>query len=346
MGPVNSMDVLWYFLTLSLFTTYVVLDGFDLGAGLVHLLVARTEDEKRQVLAAIGPYWDGNEVWLIAGGGTLFFAFPNVFASSFSGFYLPLMLMLWCLILRGIAIEFRSHMQHPAWTPVWDLTFGASSILLCILFGAAAGNVIRGVPLDKNGEFFLPLWTDFTGRGELGVLDWYTVLVALLALTALGMHGAAWVALKVPPPFGRHVNGFAKKLWPALVLLTSFATVATLVVQPIALETFGNRPATFLLPIAMLGAILALKPALNGNGKSAFACTSAIVILMMATASATIYPTILPSNTSPELSLMIANSRTSAYGQAIGLIWWIPGMALVIGYFVFLYRRFAGQIES
>ena len=346
MDLVNSMEILWYILTLSLFTTYVVLDGFDLGAGLVHLFAARNDDEKRQVLAAIGPFWDGNEVWLIAGGGTLFFAFPNVFAASFSGFYLPLMLVLWCLILRGIAIEFRSHLQHPAWTPAWDLIFGGSSVLLCILFGAAAGNVIRGVPLDKNGEFFLPLWTDFTTRGELGVLDWYTVPVALLALAALGIHGAAWIALKVPPPFAARVNGFAKTLWPALVLLALPATVGTLVVRQAALETFVNRPVTFLLPIAMLGAILALKPALNGNGKSAFACTSAILILMMATAAATIFPAILPSTISPELSLTIANSKTSAYGQTIGLIWWIPGMALVIGYFVFLYRRFAGQIDS
>ncbi len=340
------MEILWYLLTLSLFTTYVVLDGFDLGAGLVHLLATRNDDEKRQVLAAIGPFWDGNEVWLIAGGGTLFFAFPNVFAASFSGFYLPLMLVLWCLILRGSAIEFRSHMRHPAWTPVWDVTFGASSILLCILFGAAAGNVIRGVPLDNNGEFFLPLWTDFTARGELGVLDWYTVLVALLALVALGIHGAAWVALKVPPPFKGRVTEFARRLWPALVLLALLATVGTLVVRPAALESFGNRPVTFLLPIGLLAAILALKPSLNGNSKSAFTCTSTILILMIATAAATIFPAILISTTSPELSLTIANSKTPTYGQTVGLIWWIPGMALVIGYFVFLYRRFAGQIEG
>ena len=346
MGLVNKMEILWYLLTLSLFTTYMVLDGFDLGAGLVHLLVAKTEEEKRQVLAAIGPYWDGNEVWLIAGGGTLFFAFPNVFAASFSGFYLPLMLVLWCLILRGIAIEFRNHIRHAAWTPAWDLAFAVSSILLCLLFGASAGNIIRGVPLDKNGEFFLPLWTDFSARGELGVLDWYTVLVALFALAALGMHGAAWVALKVRPPLADRVNSFAKRLWPALVGLALLATLGTLVVRPSALNTFVSRPITFLVPIGMLVAILAWKPALAANSKRAFNCTSAILVLMAGTAAATIFPALLPSSNSPELSLTIANSKTSTYGQTIGLIWWIPGMGLVIGYFVFLYRRFAGQIDS
>lgn len=346
MGHSNNMEILWYILTLSLFTTYVVLDGFDLGAGLVHLFVARNAGERRQVLAAIGPYWDGNEVWLIAGGGTLYFAFPKVFAASFSGFYLPLMLVLWCLTLRGIAIEFRNHIQHPAWTPAWDLAFGGSSVLLCILFGAAAGNIIRGVPLDKDGEFFLPLWTDFSARGELGVLDWYTILVALLALTALGMHGATWVALKVPQPFAGRVTLFARKLWPALVLLALTATIGTSVVRPTALEIFADRPITFLLPLGMLASILALRPAFGADGKRAFALTSAILVLMIATAAATIFPMLLPSTTAQQFSMTVANSITPAYGQTVGLMWWIPGMALVVGYFVFLYRRFAGPIDS
>ena len=187
---------LWFCLVAVMIAVYVVLDGFDLGAGIIHLLVARTDGERRQVLRSIGPVWDGNEVWLLAGGGTLYFAFPALYASSFSGFYLPLMMVLWLLILRGIAIEFRNHIDSPVWKPFWDVVFGGASALLAIFFGAALGNVVRGVPLDAAGDFFLPLWTNFGIGREVGILDWYTVLVAVAAFATLTVHGALWVALK------------------------------------------------------------------------------------------------------------------------------------------------------
>src|SRR5262249_14860787 len=151
---------------------YVVLDGFDLGAGIVHLFVARTEEERRIVLRSIGPFWDGNEVWLIAAGGTLYFAFPGLYASSFSRFYLPLMIVLWLLILRGVAIEFRAHTESLVMKPFWDVTFSFASGLLAIFYGAALGNVVRGVPLDASGYFFEPLWTDFRLGPETGIIDW------------------------------------------------------------------------------------------------------------------------------------------------------------------------------
>src|SRR5258707_60805 len=155
------METLWFCLVAVMITAYVVLDGFDLGAGIVHLLVARSDAERRQVIASIGPVWDGNEVWLIAAGGTLYFAFPALYASSFSGFYLPLMMVLWLLILRGIAIELRTHVDNRLWKSLWDVVFAGASTLLAVFFGAALGNVIRGVPLDHAGDFFLPLWTNF-----------------------------------------------------------------------------------------------------------------------------------------------------------------------------------------
>src|SRR5438876_4960268 len=170
------MGTIWFWVVAVMIVIYVLLDGFDLGAGTIHLLVAKTDEERRQVLGAIGPVWDGNEVWLLAAGGTLYFAFPLLYASSFSGFYLPLMMVLWLLMLRGIGIEFRAHMENPVWRGFFDLIFCGSSILLTIFFGAALGNVVRGVPLGPDGYFFEPLWTDFrTGVGE-GILDWYTVL--------------------------------------------------------------------------------------------------------------------------------------------------------------------------
>src|SRR5208282_956735 len=171
------METIWFCLIALMLAMYVVLDGFDLGAGIIHLGVARTDGERRAVLASIGPVWDGNEVWLIAAGGTLYFAFPALYASGFSGFYLPLMIVLWLLILRGSSIEFRNHIKSKVWDPLWDLLFCASSLLLAVFFGAALANVVRGVPLDASGYFFEPLWTNFRLGEETGILDWYTTLV-------------------------------------------------------------------------------------------------------------------------------------------------------------------------
>src|SRR5207244_12781609 len=181
------MPTLWFILVAFMLTMYVLLDGFDLGAGVIHLVAARTNDERRMILRAIGPVWDGNEVWLIAAGGTLFFSFPLLYASSFSGFYLPLIIVLWLLMLRGVAIELRSHLRNPVWASFWDGTFLVGSALLAFFYGAALANVVRGVPLDRTGYFFEPLWTDvFNPRSATpGILDWYTVVIGLLALAVL-----------------------------------------------------------------------------------------------------------------------------------------------------------------
>src|SRR5271166_6287069 len=221
------METLWFTLVATMIALYVVLDGFDLGAGVIHLFVARNEAERRMVLASIGPVWDGNEVWLIAGGGTLYFAFPALYSSSFSGFYLPLMMVLWLLILRGIAIEFRNHLQSLVWQPLWDTVFAAASGLLAIFFGAALGNVVRGVPLDRAGEFFLPLWTDFTAGKDAGILDWYTIAIAIAALLALTVHGALWVALKTDGDMHRRSRLAAKRLWWGLAAGVAAITLAS-----------------------------------------------------------------------------------------------------------------------
>src|SRR5262245_52650597 len=170
------METLWFILVAFMLVTYVVLDGFDIGTGAVHFLVGKTQNERQLALRAIGPVWDGNEVWLIAGGGTLYFAFPTLYASSFSGFYLPLIMVLWLLMLRALGVELRGHVDNPMWRSMWDVVFSGASILLAIFFGAALGNVVRGVPLRPDGYFFVPLWTDFLPGPAPGVLDIYTVL--------------------------------------------------------------------------------------------------------------------------------------------------------------------------
>src|SRR6476619_1477586 len=156
------METIWFLLVALIMVAYVVLDGFDLGAGILNLFVAKNHDERRLVLRSVGPVWDGNEVWLLAAGGSLFFAFPSVYAISFSGFYLPLMMVLWLLILRGVGIELRSHVNDPLWWSACDFLFSFSSFLLALFFGVAIGNVVRGVPIEPNGYFFEPLWTDLT----------------------------------------------------------------------------------------------------------------------------------------------------------------------------------------
>jgi cytochrome d ubiquinol oxidase subunit II len=184
---------LWYVLVAAMFAAYVVLDGYDLGAGILQPFVAKSHAERLSVIDTIAPSWDANEVFLVAGGATLYLAFPRLFPAFMSGFYLPIMIVLWLLALRGLGIEMRHKVDHPLWNDLWDGGFFLASLLLVFFFGAALGNVVRGLPVDANGDFFAPLWTDFTVSGDVGILDWYTVLVGLTAVATLDHHGALWL---------------------------------------------------------------------------------------------------------------------------------------------------------
>src|SRR5207245_1735748 len=190
-----SMGFIWFWLVAVMIVAYVVLDGFDLGVGILHPFLAKTEAERNISIRSIGPVWDGNEVWLLAGGGTLYFAFPLLYASAFSGFYLALMIVLWLLIIRGISIELRSQVEIAVWRTFFDGMFCFSSALLAIFFGAALANVIRGVPLGPDGYFFLPLWTNWLPGAQPGILDWYTVLAGDIGFVALAIPGALHLAV-------------------------------------------------------------------------------------------------------------------------------------------------------
>ena len=211
------MGTIWFWLVALMLAGYVVLDGFDLGAGALHLIAARTGAERRTVLESIGPVWDGNEVWLLAAGGTLFYAFPLLYASSFSGFYLALNIVLWLLVFRALGIEFRMHLGHPLWCAFFDGAFSVASILLIIFFGAALGNVLRGVPLGADHYFFAALWTNFRPGPNPGILDWYTVLCAVLALVSVAVHGALYLILKSEGALNARLRTIVKRLWPALL---------------------------------------------------------------------------------------------------------------------------------
>ncbi|MBZ5703104.1 MAG: cytochrome d ubiquinol oxidase subunit II [Acidobacteriia bacterium] len=340
------METIWFCLVAIMIAMYVLLDGFDLGAGAIHLLVAKTDAERRQVLASIAPVWDGNEVWLLAAGGVLYFAFPALYASGFSGFYLPLMIVLWLLILRGSAIEFRNHIQSAIWAPLWDVLFCASSLLLAVFYGAALGNVVRGVPLDASGYFFEPLWTNFRLGEETGILDWYTILVGVLALAALVMHGGLWVQWKTRGAVNRRAGRVAGQAWGAVIALTALVTAVTLRVQPQVALNFRTWPWGYFLPLlAVAGLAGAGWNLVRKNERMAFFSSCLYLVGMLTSVVFGVYPMVLPAR-NPVHALTIANAKAGAYGLKIGLVWWVIGMILTAGYFTFVYRSFAGKVEA
>jgi len=340
------METLWFCLVAVMLAGYVVLDGFDLGAGIVQLFVAKTEQEKGQVLKTIGGVWDGNEVWLVAAGGTIFFAFPALYASAFSGFYLALMIALWLLILRGISIEFRNHSNGPLWQPLWDTSFAGASVMLAIVFGVALGNVVRGVPLDSNGYFFLSLWTDLVPGQPTGIIDWYTLLVGATSLLALAVHGSLWVVMKTEGNLQERTRSFSAKCWVGLVAVTLLTTLFSFFIQPNLIKQLQSHLWGVVFPgFALIGLIGARVLSSRRKDVQAFLASGLYLFGMLTSAAFGVFPNLLPSNPAPDLSLTVYNSATSQYGLMIGLYWFIPGMALVMVYSLVVYRHFAGKIE-
>ena len=339
------METLWFILVLGMLAAYVVLDGFDLGAGIIKPFIARSDNEHRLVLRAIGPVWSGNEVWLLAAGGALFFAFPRTYASSFSGFYLSLMMVLWLLMLRGIGVELRSHVKDPLWWSFCDFVFSAASLLLAVFYGVAIGNVVRGVPLDASGYFFEPLWTDFTIGPEAGILDWYTLLTGVLALATLTVHGAHYVALKTEGDVNTRARRVARACWVALAVLTVASFVATLFIRERVTDHFLSDPWGWILA-AFIVAALGVMGYYQARGRdlSAFLASSAYITLLFIGAGFAMYPDLLPATTDPSFSLTVHNTKTGAYSLHVGLIWWLVGTALAVVYFTFLYRSFRGKV--
>jgi cytochrome d ubiquinol oxidase subunit II len=340
------VETVWFICVALMVAMYVLLDGFDLGAGAIHLFAARNEGERRMIIRAIGPVWDGNEVWLIAAGGTLFFAFPLLYASGFSGFYLPLIIVLWLLMIRGLSIELRGHMENPLWASFWDAMFFIGSALLAIFYGAALGNVVRGVPLNEDGYFFQPLWTDFSPFSENpGILDWYTGLIGLLALTTLVVHGANFIAVKTENELNARSRRISRLFAFATVLLTLLATPATFWVSPEMLASFNERPYGYVLPlVAIAGLVGMIYFNFRGRDRAAFLSSSTYIVGMLTSTVFAVYPNVLPA-VDPENSLTIQNASASQYGMTVGLIWWSIGMVLAAIYFILIYRLFRGKVR-
>jgi cytochrome d ubiquinol oxidase subunit II len=340
------MGFIWFWLVAIMIVAYVVLDGFDLGVGVLHLFLVRTEPEREATLRSIGPVWDGNEVWLLAGGGTLYFAFPLLYASAFSGFYLPLMIVLWLLILRGISLELRNHIDVGVWRDLLDGVFGVSSALLIIFFGAALANVLRGVPLQADGYFFLPLWTNWQPGPLPGILDWYTVIGGVLALAALTLHGALWLVMKVSGELEQR----ARRIVPVLCLVVSALTLvslwATIAVRPSSLHNYYDYPFTFVLPVGVVASLAAIW-LFNRAAQPlrAFLSSCLYLFFMLAGACWGLYPTLLPATTGQDRDITLLKALSGPHTLAVGLVWWAFGMTLAVGYIVFVYSRFKGKVD-
>jgi cytochrome bd ubiquinol oxidase subunit II len=346
------METFWFGAIAVMLAVYVVLDGFDLGAGVAHLLVARDERDRAAILKAIGPFWDGNEVWLIASGGVLVFAFPRLYAASFSGFFLPLTMVLWILMGRGIALEFRNHLEDASvWRPFWDVVFGISSALLAVFLGAALGNVVRGVPLSAEGTFFEPLFTHLGTTGETGIIDWFTLLVGLFALAALSAHGGLWLVLKTAGSLRERSQVFARRALAATAVLGVLVCAAAWSVQPQIRRQLENHAAGHVLTLL---AVAGLAGAWRFSGRSvpevhdarAFFSSCVFLASLLGVTAFGLYPFVLPSNGDPSLGLTVASASAPESALLVALYWWLPGIALAIGYTTFVYRRFVGRVEG
>lgn len=341
------MEMLWFWLVSVTVAIYVVMDGFDFGAGILHLFVAKSDTERREVLGAIGPLWDGNEVWLLAGGGVLFLAFPKVLAAGFSGFYLAMFMVVWTLILRGISMEFRNHVKDGLWRGFWDGVLALASILMPVLLGAALGNVLRGVPVDGTGYFNIPLFTNFGTANPVGILDWFTILVGVFALAAATGHGALFLAWKTEGAVHERTRRAARTIWPLVIPLWVVSTVATRIVNPRIFEAFPRAPLAWLFTIVFLaGLVLVFTGLRKERFLLAFLGSGAFILGLLAASAACVWPVMLRSTLDPAHDLTALNSSTASHGLSAGLGWWFIGFIIVLGYFANIFRIHRGKVKA
>jgi cytochrome d ubiquinol oxidase subunit II len=327
-----DLNTIWFLLVGVLIAGYAVLDGFDLGVGALSLF-ARSKEERDLHVAAIAPVWDGNEVWLLTGGGALFAAFPVVYATVFSGFYLALMLLLLALIARAVSIEFRLLVAGPRWIRVWDWAFGLGSLLASVLFGVAVGNVLRGVPIGPDAQW----------QGSfLGLLNPYSILVGLVSCALFVMHGALYMRLKTVGELSERFGRIALRAFAVTAVLYAAATVATVLVSPFLFEKAGTP--IFWAMTALLGAsLLAIPLATRAGCKGrAFAASSAAIALMILVAAYSAYPVLVPSSLGPELSLTAYNASSTPRSLGVMLVIALVGMPVMLAYTIGVYWIFRG----
>jgi cytochrome bd ubiquinol oxidase subunit II len=340
------MIAIWYSIVSFMLIAYIVLDGRNFGAGMLHWLVAKTPEERRQVVAAIGPLWPWHEVWLVGFGGTLMAIFPRLMGASFAGYYLALMLILWCLLLRAMALEVGGHINDRLWQQFWDFVFVVSSFFLSVLFGAAAGNVVRGVPVDQSGTFSMAFFTDFNVRGYVGLLDWYTLSIAAFAVVLLGAHGVTYLTLKTEGPVHNRSALLGRRLWLAAIPLLIIVSVETFFVRPQLVREGVANPLSWLGMMVVIASVWALFSGIRcGHEMRAFVGSNSLIVGMLTTGGATIYPVMLYSTIAPEYSLRADQVASSPSTLGSAIFWWPVAFVMAASYFIFISRRYSGKVS-
>ncbi len=341
------MVEIWYGILAFTMIVYVTLDGRNFGAGILHLVVAKSPAERRQVIAAIGPLWSWHEVWLVAFGGVMFVAFPRLLGVAFSGYYLALFLVLWCLILRGISLEVGGHINDPMWQSFWDFVFPVANVLLGFLFGTALGNVVRGVPLEESGEFHMAFFTDFGVRGNVGLLDWFSVSMGFVCLVMATAHGATYLTFKTEGPVRDRCEAIARKLWAVIPGFFILITVQTWYVRPELFGGMARNPIAWLAVLASLAGAFSVFTGLRQRLElRTFLGSCMIVFGLLSAGAAAMFPVILHSTLGSENSLTAYNSAAGERSLKVAIIWWPFALALSCAYFWFVLRHFAGKVKA
>lgn len=331
------LNVTWFVLYVVIIAGYVILDGFDLGVGMLSPVLARSDTDHRLLLNSIGPVWDGNEVWLVLGGGALFAAFPLVYASLFSGFYLAMMLVLAVLILRTVAIEFRSKRESTRWRSTWDWCFFGSSLGITLLLGVALGNVVQGVPIDAQGDMAVDL---------IGLLNPYAVVVGVAGVAMLCLHGAIFLTQKLEGDLLRRVAALVPKLMAAFFALTTIVIVWTLLLDDRIVDNYEDRKWIAVFPIlAFVAAIVAWRLIRRGSYLGAFVASAKTIALLLASVAAGLYPVMLPSSTDASYDLTVHNAASAEETLMVMFVIAIIGMPFVLLYTAGVYYFFRGKVR-
>jgi len=331
-----DLNTIWFLLIGVLLAGYAVLDGFDLGVGVLHLF-ARNERQRHLHLQSIGPVWDGNEVWLLAAGGAMFAAFPVVYATVFSGFYLAFMLLLLALIFRAVSLEFHGQVDDPRWKRFWDWSFGLGSLLPAVLFGVAIGNVLRGLPIDANGELNISFFA---------LLNPYSLLIGALSLVLFTMHGAAYLAARTEGELHARMTRWTLGAWAVFVVLYAAATAATVAVAPFLFEGIASKVLFWgLLPVLLAAILYVPLAARSGKSLQAFLASATTIGSMIGMTGLSLYPRMVPSSIDLSNSLTIYNASSTARTLTTMAVIALIGMPLVIGYTLFVYKVFMVKVS-
>lgn len=331
-----DLNITWFILIGVLLGGYAILDGFDLGVGAIYLLV-KGDENRRLVLNSIGPVWDGNEVWLVTGGGALFAAFPHVYATVFSGFYTAFMILLFVLIFRAVAIEFRSKQPMAWWRKMWDWAFSLSSIFIAFLMGVALGNIVTGIPLGADKEFAGSFWS---------LINPYTIMVGVTTVALFMMHGTIYASMKTEGELQQTIKGWINNTIIFFVICYVTITNATLIYYPNMTNHFMDYPVLFGVAILNMLAIANIPREIHHNREfRAFLSSAAAIISLMMLFAIGIFPNLVLSNPNPEWSLTIYNAASSQKTLTVMLIMAILGIPFVLAYTISIYWVFRGKVK-